>query len=107
MFFLTSFPKLPKPPSSIIGFDKLAHFVMYLILGFLYVLKNADFAIEKLRRNLFYIALLLPLLDEIHQIPIPGRTFSWYDIIADILGISFVLLFLTISYKSKQKSSKN
>ncbi len=88
---LTSLPKLRTPAAGIIGFDKLAHFSVYLVFAFLYV-KMYQKSTKQLLKSLLLLALIIPFADEIHQIPIPGREFSIYDVIADMLGFSIILL---------------
>jgi VanZ family protein len=87
---LTSIPKLKTPSSEILEIDKLAHFGVYLIFTWLLVKisrKNG----KDLIRSLMMWALIIPFLDEIHQIPIPGREFSIYDVGADMIGFGVVI----------------
>lgn len=95
LFTLTSIPKLPTPIKSELGIDKIAHFSVYLLLIFFYYKKNEDLQFKVLLRRILLILIFVPLLDELHQIPIPGRHFSIYDIIADILGI-LVMIFVIV-----------
>ncbi|MEA1971825.1 MAG: VanZ family protein [Candidatus Cloacimonadota bacterium] len=99
MFTVSSIPKLHTPTiDSIIGFDKMAHFAEYLVFSFLLL----NFIIYKFSYlKLIYILpilVFLPILDELHQYPIPGRQFSVLDIFADILGgFSMLIIFLVIN----------
>jgi VanZ family protein len=91
LFTLTSCPSL-HTPSMPIGFaDKIAHFVFYLIFALLFAQMKKHQSYEKTLKQLCILALIVPLLDELHQIPIPGRQFSIYDIFADIFGMSIVI----------------
>jgi len=47
------------------------------------------------------LAVIIPILDESHQILIPGRSFSYYDILADFLGFLTIIIY----YKLKLKRS--
>ncbi|MFH0882864.1 MAG: VanZ family protein [bacterium] len=66
------------------GWDKVAHMVLYGILGVL-VFRSVGF-----RRGAFGLAIILcvayGLLDEFHQHFIPGRTPSFADLTADTVG---------------------
>lgn len=96
LFTLTSWPSL-NAPSMPIGFaDKIAHFVFYLIFALLFVKMKKHQPYAKTLRQLCILALIVPLLDELHQIPIPGRQFSIYDIFADIFGMSVVIVYYYI-----------
>lgn len=93
LFTLTSIPKLSTPSTGILEIDKIAHFVVYLIFAFLLVkILNKDK--RSLLRILIVAALIIPLIDELHQIPIPGREFSIYDIIADMAGFAVIIFFV-------------
>jgi len=88
---LTSIPKLQTPSSDIFKLDKVAHFGVYLVFAYLLVkIHRSDQKI--LLRKLLLLALLIPVLDEVHQIPIPGREFSLYDIIADMAGFAVIFV---------------
>jgi VanZ family protein len=66
------------------GWDKIAHMILYGILGVL-VFRSVGF-----RRGAFGLAVILcvayGLLDEFHQHFIPGRTPSFADLAADTVG---------------------
>ena len=94
---LTSYPKLSVPNDKLLNIDKLAHFVVYLILATLFVLMNIHQTAAKTRLQLILFMLIMPILDELHQIPIPGRYFSFYDLLADTLG--FLIIIILISNK--------
>lgn len=88
ILLLTSFPNpqnlLPSPP----GLDKLAHTAVYSILAFLLA---AWLRRGTAPRPWWFIIVFLcvfALLDELHQIPIPGRFFSWWDVVADLGGVA-------------------
>jgi len=116
IFILTSIPG-KSIPKVLGGVDKIKHFGAYFVLAFLlsFALKMQNrFPIVSKYSVLFtfLITLFYGLIDEIHQIFIPGRYFDWLDLLADIvgsaLGIFLVKLILTenslnISKKVEQK----
>lgn len=102
---LTSYPKMSLPSNNIIGLDKVAHFIFYLILAYFLCMMNSEKPLKKNLKILLLFMLILPLLDELHQIPIPGRYFSIYDIIADALGI-FVIMIIFILFTKKNRTKQ-
>ncbi|MCD4796320.1 MAG: VanZ family protein [Candidatus Cloacimonetes bacterium] len=100
---LTSFPKLKTPVDEMIGVDKIAHFCVYFIFAFLFIKMHLKKHLPKTIKRLWYLAIIVPLFDELHQIPIPGRAFSVWDIFADILGF-VALIFI---YKKMQRTNRN
>ena len=91
IFILTSLPgnSLPK---MIFGFsDKVKHFGAYLVLSFLlnfaiHFQKKYKISTKYSASFTFIIIFVYGLLDEIHQIFIPGRYFEWLDFLSDLLG---------------------
>lgn len=61
--------------------------------------------------NCFICSLLIcsiyALSDEIHQIPVPGRTFQMIDLILDVSGAAFGTLFMLIIYKVMEKKRRH
>jgi len=89
IFYMSGIPK-PLPPVSIPYFDKFLHIIEYSIFGFL-----AARAFKYSPRNIFHenfkiLAILAAILygfsDEVHQLFVPMRQFSIFDIIADAIG---------------------
>ena len=64
--------------------DKMVHFSLYFLLSLLF------FSGFGLNKKMLLILILFAFFDELHQIPIPGRTFSLFDWFFDILGTIFV-----------------
>jgi VanZ family protein len=81
IFYLSSIPiKLPE----IFDFDPTRftlHVIEYTILGFLLFNARRDFLFS------FLFGSIYGLSDEIHQYFVPFRTFSFYDVIADTIGV--------------------
>ncbi len=94
LFLGTTLPSnsLPETPSG----DKFNHFVGYAVLSFLLFTRlrlsdNTGKNDMKLMQKTFIIASVYGVLDEVHQLVIPGRFFEWYDILADINGAALGL----------------
>jgi len=99
LFTLTTIPKLPTPPTGIVNFDKLAHLFFYFFLAFFFVKMHDPTTLKTTLNKTLKLALIVPLVDELHQIPISGRTFSGWDVLADMLGIFLVLMIFKIRKK--------
>ena len=74
---------------------KLAHFIIYYILGFFVI--NALYKTTNLSIfNIFILALLICIMyacsDELHQLFVPGRSGEVKDIIIDSNGSSVIIL---------------
>lgn len=99
IFTLTSIPKLQSPLDDSLNIDKLAHFIVYMIFAYLFMkMFDTKQYIHKLKL-LSVLAIIIPIFDELHQIPIPGRSFSYYDILADFLGFLIVIIYFKIKLK--------
>ena len=99
IFTLTSIPKLHTPMSDTLDIDKLAHFTVYMIFAFLFMKMFDTKQYAQKLKLLSILAVLIPIFDELHQIPIPGRFFSYYDILADLLGFLTVIIYFKIKLK--------
>jgi VanZ family protein len=64
------------------GCDKLAHFIEYLILGAALRYWSGDG-----RKRFLAGGIIFAVLDELHQAFIPGRQASFWDVVADVLGL--------------------
>lgn len=90
LFVMTSIP-IEKIPKFFDTQDKLEHFAAYFILGGLVKL-NA--VVQKksafIRNNSFILSIIIitiyAMLDEIHQLIIPGRYCDFYDWLFDFIG---------------------
>lgn len=81
----------------IIGKDKLLHFGVYFILGWLTYRAFEHSSLAKTGlKNVVIVTILLGALfaasDEIHQHFVPGRSMEVYDFIADALGIATAVI---------------
>jgi VanZ family protein len=89
LFTLTSLPHLDIPVTDKIGVDKLEHLFFYGLFGFLF-LKWRGLSTRALG-ILLVMTLIIPPLDEIHQLWIPGRNCSALDMAADVIGMCLVM----------------
>ncbi len=93
---VSSIPHLKAPGPDKIGIDKFYHFSEYFILGIIF-LKSVYFSVDRRKVHLLVIFMFIfPILDELHQHLIPGRQCSFYDILADTLGL--LIPFLVAKY---------
>ena len=97
-----------KKPDGDIGITiirKLAHFVLYVVLGVLAVWTCRVFAVPW---HPWLLALLFCVLyagsDEIHQLFVPGRACRWYDVLLDSTGAGFGIFLFYFRHKSRKKS---
>jgi VanZ family protein len=91
--------KAPEPPNTLIGIDKIAHTLQYFIFALLYFLyrKSAKIPQKEILIELALWGMMISILDEVKQIPIPGRFFEWGDVVANLLGFfSFIALAITL-----------
>jgi VanZ family protein len=96
IFYLSSRSDLPAP-SLFMGLDKLAHALVFGILGFLFgrsfKLRKGDAPFSRVLLITLMVA-VFGGLDEAHQLFVPGRMASIGDIAADIGGgFLFALIF--------------
>ncbi|RLD13355.1 hypothetical protein DRI50_07350 [candidate division KSB1 bacterium] len=105
--------------SSLIGFqlpklglrieDKIVHFLIFGILGWLLVRGMIMESTKWIRRNAYFIAVLVGFLfalsDEWHQSLVPGRDASVGDLLADILGIAFFIWYFYQKQRRKDLST--
>lgn len=93
----THVPKLPT--ISVHYGDKLAHYVAYAVLAFLLSWAWTTRRAFSPRGMLFVLAVATAYgaIDELTQIPVPGRYGEWYDWLADTLGaVTGICMFWTI-----------
>jgi VanZ family protein len=90
ILLVSSIPSLSLPLPDKLGFDKVAHFCQYFILGAIYSLMmyhgKKSFTITY---RFVILLIVFAFLDEWHQKLIPGRAYSLWDFSADFAGILF------------------
>ena len=94
IFTLSSYPFL-SPPGEITGRDKLAHLVVYGILG--HLLGNVAWEDPRNRRARRFLACVAfgfawGIFDELYQGLVPGRFVSGLDLTADTIGVALGVL---------------
>ena len=78
--------------------DKIAHFILYSLLGFF-----LTGALPEEKIWAIIIGTIYGILDELHQSFIPYRSCSLYDWLADAIGvIAGVYLWLTVKKLTKK-----
>lgn len=93
--FYLSHQSFSDSPPLFPGFDKLAHFTIYGVLGMTILFAQS----EKTRNNalnsgfwVMLVATLYGISDEIHQSFVPGRQPDVFDVLADSFGAFTVSL---------------
>lgn len=104
---LTPGEQLPETPD-VIGFDKLVHFSLFFMLTFLWYRAGVKNRKEKLNERNFITNYLvfgigIAILVEYLQQFIPGRSFDWWDMVANIAGGAIGTVCFYILYR-KQSS---
>ena len=107
IWIVSSIPAKSLPSVKILGVDKLAHISEYLILS---LLVNRWIKSEHMKNGtialIYSILLANTALDELHQILIPNRSSSGWDLLANASGvvIGFSLLWWKYDRSTKPKS---
>jgi len=104
---LTPGEQLPETPD-VIGFDKLVHFSLFFMLTFLWYRAGVKNRKEKLNKrnfttNYLVFGIGIAILVEYLQQFIPGRSFDWWDMVANIAGGAIGTVCFYILYR-KQSS---
>lgn len=104
IFIQSSLSYIEVPDLGFSAQDKLAHVLEYAILGFFSTRALLFQQNSKIRKNAIWLALVFGSLygisDEIHQAFVPGRSADFWDIVADILGVTLVAVFYFLRKKS-------
>lgn len=98
LFAGTHLPRVHLPKMSGGNDDKILHLLAFAGLSFLLAWAIPTRIRDRFRniRLAGGCAALYGALDELTQIPV-GRTFDWYDLLADVIGISIGLACYTVS----------
>lgn len=95
-----TYPKIPSQSNHLIGIDKLIHFFLFFIFSILFLRSGIGNNRKKRSLILWYLAVTVPIFGEVIQIPVPGREFSFLDMLANFCGFAVVLfLFCKQRYK--------
>ena len=103
IFWFSSLTALPHVKTPIIAADKLAHVFVFFI--FCLFSRRALFfqsALPFLKKwslvFAFILTCLYGYLDEVHQLYVPGRTYDYFDMLANAIGaFLFIVFFLVIN----------
>ncbi len=103
MFLLSVIPwvaeLIPEP------YDKIVHFVASFLLVFILMQVFLSFGIRHRNLILFISTIVLVVLSEAIQIPIPDRTFSFYDMLADLAGAcAYMIVSFIVGLNSKNRN---
>lgn len=110
LFTLTSLPTNSVPSVGVN--DKVEHFAAYFVLSFLlyFTLIFQQKSIT-LKKNAFLFTILFVILygvlDEVHQLLIPGRSCEFLDFFADVFGgvLGMILMKLFVKLNKFQEQS--
>jgi VanZ family protein len=108
IFILSSFETLPHIETPIIAEDKLGHILIYFVFSWLSyraLFYQTKFPLLK-RWSLvgsFLLSCLYGYLDEVHQLFVPGRTYEYFDMLADAIGaLLFIIPYVLIDRRKKR-----
>ncbi|MBD3288396.1 teicoplanin resistance protein VanZ [candidate division KSB1 bacterium] len=91
IFVQSSIPSLSPPSIGISAEDKIAHAIVFAILGYLITRAFYFSENDSLRRNAVILGIIIGLLygisDEVHQMFVPGRYPEVWDVVADFTGV--------------------
>ena len=108
IFFLSSQSSFPiEAPFN--QFDKLAHFGLFSLLGFLISVGVFNSTRLPLRKKVFLVLMtgvILGLLDEVHQIFVPFREPDVLDAAADAVGIILGLFVYWVLWRARAKNAR-
>ncbi len=111
IFIESSISTLAPPPLGVDFSDKIAHFIVFAILGALTIraFQHSSSTLLNTHAILYggLAATTYGLLDECHQYFVPGRYADVNDFIADALGVFFVqLIFVLLARLAKKRKFK-
>lgn len=97
----SNIPSLPKFP----GFDKLVHFTLFFGLVFLWnrVWNRGEINLKKISLNYLVFGIIFAIFTEYLQMSVPGRSFDYFDIVANISGGTLgMLLYVYLTEKQSK-----
>jgi VanZ family protein len=108
IFWLSSLKSLPHVITPIISADKLAHMSVFFVFCWfsrraLYF-QSAVFFLKK--RSLiaaFLLTCFYGYFDEVHQLFVPGRTYDYFDLLADAIGALLFVILFQFSVRQQEK----
>ena len=107
---LSSIPADSLPRQIFFSWDKVYHMIEYfifiLLVGMSYITSETRRLRMKWIPYTLRIGLIFPILDELYQSLIPGRFSSWFDVLADLSGVT-IGIFALAYYYEKHLRDKN
>lgn len=105
IFYFSSLSLIPPVIIKIIPETLIWHMIEYAIFSVLLFRALANTNNIILKNNTALLAIIIATLygitDETHQLFVPGRSFSYYDMIADLIGSTFILTKNIVARKTK------
>ncbi|WP_317194926.1 VanZ family protein [Litoribacter ruber] len=100
----SSIPDVPKPP----GADKLVHLGLFMVLAFLWSRVFNDRTDKRIKKskyipNFLVVIVVFAILVEYIQRLVPGRSFDYWDILFNILGVTIGAVLFYYLHKRKSK----
>ncbi len=110
IFWLSSIPRIPVIHAPI-EIDKVVHTSVFFVLcWFSYRAFRYQSRVPSFRDHALILALVLTALygitDEIHQRFVPGRTFDYFDMLADASGAVAFAIILLLRAAVKRRSGR-
>ena len=86
--------------------QNLLHIPVYALLAILWFISfsHVKYSIKMISLFSFLISLTYGVVDEVHQVLIPGRYFSLSDILLDFIGVVLGCLLAIFLWKGRLKS---
>ena len=95
IFYLSSRPYVPTEVAGVVLNASILHMIEYAILSILLFRAFIKSNKTTFRENAIHLAIIITILygitDEIHQYFVPGRVFSYFDILANSVGSGVIL----------------
>ena len=95
IFYLSSLPTIPPLVIEIMPETLIWHVIEYAILGILLFRAFINSRNDILKNNAIFLAIMIAsfygITDEIHQLFVPGRIFSYLDMMVDFVGSNAIL----------------
>jgi VanZ family protein len=105
LIYVESSQPPPQILGEIVGLDKVAHFVVYGILG---LMLQAILSLVNTYKRISVLPLALVLVvfagvfDELHQAFVPQRSTDGLDLLADFCGGLFAIVVISRFYKKRE-----
>ncbi len=108
IYIFSSIGNLPQINNYNLPVDKVAHFVEFGILAYLFIRAlYYGTGLFDLKQSILItsgVALFFAASDEFHQLYVPGRLASYTDLIADCAGIGISLLVFAMFLKARNNN---